>query len=79
MLVISFSIAVNEEHADEVQERLDLEYGVYITHKATYTETLYRDEPETRVYFECYVPFARFESVTDWLDNKFTGTAILSY
>ena len=79
MLVTNFSIAVETHRADEVQDKLENTYGVAITHKLCYTEKLCWAEKKERVYFECYVPYSRFDAVTHYLNEVYDGTAVLTY
>ena len=79
MLIVSFSVAVQESRVDEVRNVLMEEYGVEIVREALYTEKLCWNEPISRIYMDCYVPYSRFEYVTDYLDNEFDGAAILTY
>ena len=79
MLIVSFSIAVERDRAEEMQNVLMNDYGIAITKEVVYKERLCWDEPVSRVYFECFASIARLESLTHYLDNTFTGTAILSY
>lgn len=78
MLVVSFSIAVEEDRADEMRSIMD-NYGIVITGEAVYNEKLCWREPKPRIYFECFAPSPRLEPLTEYLNNTFTGTAILSY
>ena len=79
MLIVTFSIAVDENRADEMRNILMNDYGIEITKEAVYVEKLCWNEEVPRTYFECFAPFKRIEMLTDYLDNIFTGTAILSY
>ena len=79
MLIISFSVAVEENRAEEVRNKLMDEYGVAITREGFYTEKLCWHEAKKRVYWDCYTPYSRFKYVTDYLDNEFDGNAILTY
>lgn len=79
MLVVSFSIAVDENRAEEARGILVNDFGVEVVKEVKYTERLCFAEPATRVYFECFAPLNRIEALTDYLDRVFTGTAILSY
>lgn len=78
MLIVSFSIAVEVNRADETRSIMN-DYGVAITNEVIYDEKLCWNEAKSRVYFECFAPISRVESLTEYLDNTFTGTAILSY
>ena len=78
MLIVSFSIAVEVTYADEMRSIMD-NYGIEITNAALYNEKLCWKESKPRIYFECFAPIQRLESLTEYLDNTFTGTAILSY
>lgn len=79
MLVVNLSIAVETKDADEVRNYLMDELGVQIVNEESYTEKLCFAEPVTRVYLDCFVPKSRIEYVTDYLDNVFAGTAIITY
>lgn len=79
MLIVSFSIAVEEDHAHEMQKTLMDNFGVEITSEVKYKEKLCFSEPIARVYFECFAPKYRMQAITDYLDTQYTGTAILSY
>lgn len=79
MLVKAFGIMIEEDCEDEVYDILMNEFGVEFVNRDIRYDELCWPEPEPRVYLECYVPFNRFEAVTDYLDNVFTGIAILTY
>ena len=77
MLVVTFGIIVDEDRADEVYDVLMNEFGVEFTNMDISYDEFCWAESEPRVYFECFVPFNRFEGLTDYLDNVFTGIAVL--
>lgn len=79
MLIVSFSVAVDEDLADEMRNTLMDDYGITIVKEAIYNEKLCWAEVKPRIYFECFAPIQRIRSLTEYLDNEFTGTAILSY
>ncbi len=79
MLVIAFSIAVEESRAEEMRNVLMDDYGIAITNEVIYNEKLCWSESVSRVYFDCFAPSSRIELLKDYLDNIYTGTAIMSY
>lgn len=79
MLVVSFSIAVDEDRADEMRDIITNYYGISIVHEELRNENLCWSEPVPRVYFKCFAPYSRFEMLAGYVQNVYTGTAILSY
>jgi len=79
MLVTNFSIAVEAHRADEVRDKLVNTYGVMITREFVFEEKFCWDERVERIYFECYVPYSRFDGVTCYLNTVYDGTAVLTY
>ena len=79
MLVINFSIAVEVHRADEVQDKLMNTYGVTVNREFSYKEKFCWAESEERIYFECYVPYSRFDEVTHYLNMVHDGTVVLTY
>lgn len=78
MLVITFKIAVEKSRADEMRNTLMDSYGIAITEESVSTEKFCWSEPEERVYFKCFAPVSRFDVLAEYLDEKYTGTAILT-
>ena len=80
MLVIGFSIGVDEKFKDEMRRILmNYDYGIKIRKEHLYYEKDFSGERVPRVYFDCYAPKARLEMLARYLENDFAGTAILSY
>ena len=77
MLVKVFGIMIEEDREYEVYDVLMSDFGVEFVNRDIRYDELCWPESGPRVYLECYVPFNRFAAVTDYLDNVFTGIAIL--
>ena len=68
---------IEENCEDEVYDTLMNDFGVeFINRDIRYDELCWPDS-NPKIYFDGYVPFNRFDAVTDYLDNVFTGIAIL--
>lgn len=79
MLLISFSIGVNKDQADEMRDIITNKHDIKITHESVYDETDFLGEQVSLIYFECYASLANLESLANYLDHIWTGTAIFTY
>lgn len=79
MLIVNFSIGVDEKDADEVQDKI-VELGIEISKRYSCEEKgLSVESVVSRVIFDCYGPIMRFGMLTEYLDDNNNITAILHF
>lgn len=77
MLIKRFSVGVEKDRAEEVMKIIMDNFGIEIIKACDYKESWLFGKETVITYFECYGPHERFKMLCEYLDNEFTGTAII--